>query len=245
MPRPLAIVPVLVAAALAAAAPGAAAQSPLASVKLVDCSPDKASATFYARMRPTDDGTRMFVRLRLLERHGEGYQSLDAPGLSRWHRSKAGVGAFGFRQTVRGLRPGALYRMQATFRWENAYGQTVERIRMRSGACRQFDATPNLASALAGAEATTVPGVLRYLVRVSNSGAAAAENVELALAVDGSVVDTVTVPSLAAGQERVVAITGPECASKVESVADPDGVIVESSEADNRHELACAGLPRS
>jgi hypothetical protein len=244
MPRRLA--PVLAALiAMAVAAPPSAAESPSASVKLVDCSLAKASATFYARMRPAGDGVRMAVRLRLLERHLDRYVSVEAPGLSTVHRSKPGVGAFGFRQTVRGLRPGGLYRMQASFRWYTAEGELVAHARRRSAPCRQFDATPNLTSTLTGAERTSVPGVLRYLVRVSNTGVAAVEDADLDVSVDGSVVDTVAVGPLAPGEHRMVAITGPECTSQVESLADSAGVIAESSEADNRHRLACADLPRS
>jgi hypothetical protein len=245
MPRQTALAIAVLAATTATAAPAAAQQVLPASIRLTDCSPDKASATFYARMRPVEEGTRMSVRLTLLERRSDAYETVEAGALSRWHRAKPGVGAFGFKQTVRGLRPGGLYRMQATFRWHTPEGETVERTRRRSAPCRQYDGTPDLAGTLVGAERTGMSGVLRYLVRVSNSGAAPAKEFELGLAVDGSVVNTVELAALAPGEERLVAIAGPECTTDVESLADPDGVIVESSETDNRHRVACADLPRS
>jgi subtilase family serine protease len=153
------------------------------------------------------------------------------------------VSAFGYRQTVRGLQPGGVYRARVSFRWYSAGGELVERTRRTSGACRQFEGVPNLTSAVAGAEATKVPGVVRYLIRVANAGVAPAAEVEVRLAVDGSVVDTATVSYLAPGERRDVAFTGPQCTLSVESLVDPDGVIVESSEDDNAHKLACSQLP--
>jgi hypothetical protein len=216
-----------------------------ASVKLVDCSPDDGSAAFYARMRSVEQGDRMSMRFTLFERHLDHFEALDTPALSRWHRAKPGVAAFGYRQAVRGLQPGRTYRLQVGFRWHSADGELVERTQRRSGACRQFEELPNLTSTLVGAEQTKVPGVLRYLMRVSNTGVAPATNVDLRLSVDGAIVDTATVESLAPGERRDVAVRGPECTSLLEALADPDGVIVEASEQDNGHTVACAELPRT
>ncbi len=224
---------------MAAAVPFASA--PQASVSVASCSPDERSAAFYARMRPTADGQRMWMRFTVLEKHLDRWEPLPAPGLSRWHRSQPGVAAFGYRQEVRGLRQGGVYRARVSFRWYSSDGELVERTRRTSRACRQFDEVPNLTSMVAGSESTKVPGVLRYLIRVSNTGAAPAADVEVRLSVDGGVVDTVTVPSLEPGESRELAVLGPACTSSVSSMADPDGVIVESSEADNGHTVACQG----
>jgi CARDB protein len=245
MARRLAIQFLLLAAALTVAPPAAAADSLPASVRLVECSREQSFATFYARMRQVPGSERMWMRFVLLEKHLERYEALDAPALSRWHKSKPGVGAFGYRQTVRALRPGSVYRVQVSFRWYSSDGELIGRTRRRSAACRQFDAVPNLSSTLVGTEPTKTQGVLRYLLRVSNSGVAPAADVDVRLAVDGSTVDTHTVASLAPGDRQLVAISGPECTSSVESLADPDGVIVESSETDNRHLVPCADLPRT
>jgi CARDB len=238
--------PLLALAAVVAAAPvPAAARLPAvlpASVRLVDCSPEDSSAAFYGRMRPVEGSARMWMRFTLLEKHLDRYEPLEAPGLSRWHRSKPGVGAFGYRQTVRGLQPGGLYRGRVSFRWYSAAGELIERTRRTSAACRQFDAVPNLTSTIVGAEPTKVPGVLRYVLLVSNLGVAPAAAVDVRFSVDGSVVDTVTVASLAVGERREVALRGPQCVSSVASLADPDGVIVESAEDDNGDTVACADL---
>jgi CARDB len=237
------VIPLVLLTAVLAAAPAPATAPLPATARLVDCSVEDSSATFYGRMRPVAGSERMWMRFTVLERQVGGYEPLRARGLSRWRRSNPGVSAFGYRQTVRGLQPGGVYRAQVSFRWYSAEGELVERTRRTSPACRQFDALPNLTSSLTGAEPTKVPGVLRYLLRVANIGIADAEEAEVRLVVDGSVVDTTTVPVLAAGERRDVVFTGPRCTLSAESVVDPDGVIVESSEEDNAHEVACADLP--
>jgi CARDB len=245
MVRRLAILLVLLAAAAAAGSPPTAARVDVAlpaSVRLLDCSLEDSSAEFYGRMRRIEDSERMWMRFRLLEKRLDRFEVLKAPGLSRWHRSKPGVGAFAYRQTVRGLQPGGLYRAQVSFRWYSGEGELVERTRRTSPACRQFEAVPNLTTAVLGAEPTKVSGVTRYSVRVSNEGVAPAADVQVRLSVDGAVVDTVTVAALAPGEERELAIRGPHCSNGAASLADPEGVIVESSESDNGDSVSCAEL---
>ena len=224
-------VPLMILAAALPAAP--------ASVKLADCSVEDNSAAFYARMRPVPDADRMWMRFTVQERHDGAYEPLHVRGLSRWHRSKPGVSAFGYRQRVRGLHPGGAYRATVSFRWYSADGELVERTRRTSRVCRQYEQVPNLTSAVGGFGPTKVPGVVRYLMRVANTGAAPAADVEARLSVDGGVVDTVTISSLDPGASREVAVLGPACTSTVSSSADPEGVIVESSEDDNDHTVDC------
>jgi CARDB len=242
MVRWLALPIALVAVVAAAPAEGRTGAVLPASVRLAECSFEDSSAAFYGRMRQVDGSERMWMRFTVLEKRLDSYEALKVPGLSRWQRSKPGVAAFGYRQTVRGLQPGGVYRGQVSFRWYSAEGELVGRTRRTSPACRQFDATPNLTTELVEAETTKVPGVLRYVLRVSNSGAALAADVQVRLSVDASVVDTVTIASLDAGDSRELAIRGPECTGTVSSLADPDGVIVESSETDNGDAMPCAQL---
>src|SRR5918992_2389440 len=154
-----------------------------ASVKLADCSVEERSAAFYGRMRPVPEGDRMWMRFAVEEKRAGGYETLQARGLSRWHRSNPGVSAFGYRQTVRGLQAGGVYRARVSFRWYSASGEVVERTRRTSRACRQYEEVPNLTSAVLGAEATKVTGVVRYLMRVANTGVAPAGDVAARLSV--------------------------------------------------------------
>jgi len=242
MLRRLAI-PLTALAALAAVPPAHGAAVP-ASVKVAACSPDDGSAAFYGRMRSVEGSARMWMRFRLFERQFERFAGLKVLGLSRWHRSKPGVGAFGYRQEVRGLRAGGEYRVQVSYRWYSEDGELIEQSKRRSAVCRQYEELPNLATKVVRAERTKVPGVLRYLIEVSNTGIAPATGAQLRLSVDGSVVDTTTVAQLAPGERREVGFRGPACTSSVESAADPDGVIAETSEQDNDQRLACADLPQ-
>jgi CARDB len=219
---------------LAAALPGAPA-----SVKVADCSVEESSAAFYARMRAVPEAERMRLRFTVQEKQGDAYEPLRAKGLSSWHRSKPGVSAFGYRQTIRGLQPGGVYRVKVSFRWYTEDGELVERTRRTSRPCRQYDEVPNLTSQVIGSSPAKVPGVLRYVMRIANTGVAPAVDFDAHLSVDDGVVDTVTIASLEPGASRDVAVLGPECTTSVSSLADPDGVIVESSEDDNAHTVNC------
>jgi hypothetical protein len=230
---------ILAAALLAAPATAKVAGAAPATVRVADCSVEDSSAAFYARMRMVPDADRMWLRFTIEEKHGGAYEALRARGLSSWHKSNPGVAAFGYRQTLRGLQPGGVYRAKVSFRWYSATGELLERARRTSRACRQFDEVPNLTSTVTGFGPTKVPGVVRYLMRVANTGVAPAVEFDARLSVDGGVVDTVTFASLEPGESREVAVMGPECTSSVSSIADPDGLIVESSEDDNSHTVNC------
>jgi hypothetical protein len=236
---------VLLAAALAATPSLASGATTPAYVKTVKCSIAHHEAAFYARMRQLDGSERMAMRFTLLERTGaEGFTRVRAPGLGRWQTSRSGVSAFGYRQSVRNLLENAVYRMRVDFRWFSSDGEVVEELHRRSSACRQYQALPNLRAQLVGAKTGSMPGVVRYFVRVSNDGKTAASAIPVGLTVDGDAVDIVTVPGLGAGEDTVVAMRGPECRNVVEVEADPNGTIAESLEDDNAHEVDCDDLTR-
>jgi CARDB protein len=214
-------------------------------VRVLSCSPASGSAVFYGRMHSQGAGQRMSMRFALLERRGSGpFQPVRAPRLDRWRRSRPGVAMFGYRQRVRGLSEDGVYRARVDFRWHDRDGELVRRARRRSRTCSQAGPLPNLRVQITRVRVTTVRGVFRYLVRVTNAGAAEAEEVDVRLDVDGSAVDTETVPHLQAGESTVVDFRGPGCGSSVKSTADPDATVRESSESDNSHSLSCSELPR-
>ena len=242
MRRALIITAALAAAALAAAASAAPASLPV-SVKLVRCSVEDHEAAFYGRMHQVPGASRMAMRFTLLEETGgDSSGRLRVPGLRRWHSSKPGVSVFGYRQGFRSLPENASHRVRVDFRWFADDGSLVERAKRRSARCRQFVELPNLVTRLTGVTPTKVDGVVRYDALVTNSGKAAASNVPVRLTVDGNVVDTVTIASLVAGEQRSLAIRGPECRRVVRLEADPEKSIAESSDADNASELTCASL---
>jgi hypothetical protein len=213
-----------------------------ASVKVKACSIEDASALFIGRMRQIEGSASMALRFRLLEKAGSGFHTLKAPGLGRWRKSKPGVGGFAYKQAVRGLEAGSLYRAEVDFRWYDEAGKVIAGVRRRSPACRQFDVLPNLTASPAGIKSLRQQGVVRYLVLVTNEGIAPATGVPVRLTVDGGVVDTVTVGALQPAERRVLSIQGPACTRSVKAEADSDNVIVESSESDNAREVSCGSL---
>jgi hypothetical protein len=227
------------AAAVLTAAPSASAAVP-ASVKLVRCSFEEHEAAFYARMRLVEGATRMAMRFTLLEETGEDRaQAIRAPRIRRWHRSKPGVRTFAYRQGFRNLPENAAHRVRVQFRWYSADGEEVQRAKRRSAACRQFDEPPNLVAELARIGASALPSVKRYEALVSNVGKGPATGVPVRLTVDGDVVDTVTLVSLAAGEQRSLVIRGPDCHRLAKLEVDPEKAIAESSDDDNVFELPC------
>jgi CARDB protein len=234
---------VTAAAAAVVAAPASGEGKPPASVKLANCSLDTRSALFIARMHQISGSDRLWLRFRLLEKSDTGLHPLKAPGLGRWRKSKPGVGTFAYKQAVKGLEAGSLYRAQVDYRWYDEQGNLLLTARRRSPACRQFDVLPNLEATPASVKALRQQGVVRYRILVTNEGIAPATDVPVRLTVDGDVVDTVTIASLAPAERVVVGIQGPKCTQSVKADVDPDGVIVESSESDNSHEVACSALP--
>jgi hypothetical protein len=230
-------------AAIAVAVTPASADTPGASVKLLRCSPVQHEAAFYARMQAIPAAVRMGVRVTLLERTGsQGFAPVRAPGLGRWQRSRPGVAAFGYRQVLRNLPANAAHRLRVRFRWYGAGGAVVREAVRRSGVCRQFAGLPNLVTQLLRASRTDVSGMLRYAVRVENTGMAPAAGAPVRLTVHGVVIDTVTLAMLASGERRLLGFRGPACSRSAIAHADPAAVIVESSEQDNRSEVACADL---
>jgi hypothetical protein len=234
----------LLAAALATAAlPAAAGAAPLpASVKVTACSVETHEAVFSARMQQVPGASRMAMRFKLLEETGpHAIRRVKVPGLRRWRYSKPGVKTFSYRQGFRNLPENASHRVVVSFRWLAADGTLVQRTRRRSARCRQFVRLPNLVAKIQ-AVIPTMPGVVRYQALVTNRGRASASSVPVRLTVDGKVVDTVTIASLAPGEQHSVVIRGPECHQVVRLEADPEKSIAESSDLDNAHELSCPAL---
>jgi hypothetical protein len=236
----------LTAALAAAALPAAAGAAPApASVKLVKCSIEAHEAGFYGRMQQLPGTARMAMRFTLLEETGaDAPTRLDAPALHRWRWSKPGVKAFGYRQGVRNLPANASHLVRVEFRWYAEDGSELARAKRRSASCRQYVELPNLVARISGVRPSKAPGVVRYEALVTNTGKAAASGVPVRLTVDGDVIDTVIVASLAPGEERSLAIRGPDCNRLVRLEADPDKAIAESSDSDNAHELTCAALKK-
>ena len=241
--RPKAIPAAVLAACLLAPA-GAAGATKVATVKVSSCSRLDHSGSFYGRMLRQPGAERMAMRFTLLVRgpDEQRYTTVKAPGLKRWRRAKPRVRAFGYRQRVRGLADGSLYRMQVDFRWYDRDGEVVRKARRRSRACSQIGPLPDLRVRLVDMAPTSIDGVYRYRVRVANRGSAAAAAVGVRLSVDGSDVDARTIDALAPGTSTLLSFRGPTCNLAAHAVVDPDNTVRETSEADNGQSRTCEEL---
>lgn len=238
-----AITAAVLAASLLAPA-SAAGASKVASVKVSSCSRIDHSGSFYGRMSRQPGAEKMAMRFTLLVRGPADakYAPVEAPGLRRWRRSKPRVRAFGYRQRVRGLADGSLYRMQVDYRWYDEDGEVVRKARRRSRACSQTGPLPNLRARIVEALPTAVEGVSRYRVRVANRGSAAADGVDVRLSVDGADVNTRTIDTLAPGAFTFLTFRGPACVAGAQAVVDPSNAVRETAEGDNAQSRTCEQL---
>jgi len=232
---------------LALALPGQAqAAFKLPAAKVVECkSSDTAegrSAAFLGRMKTIPGTDRMLMRFTLMERFGdERRHSVTVPELRAWRSAKPGVKDFRYRQTVTGLQGGGEYRVTVDFRWLDADGNLLRKVRRQSGPCRQPGELANLTvllpSVSAGPEGTAV-----YVVPVVNRGQAVARDVAVELFVDGGSANIGRIDSVAPGETRELRFTGPTCKRNLRIVADPADTIKERLERDNVLFVSCPPL---
>ena len=227
-----------VAAPVVLAVPGSA-EAPIAGVRVSECSEGPEASDrfveFRGDMRQVAGSESMWMRFTLQERVGDRpFVKVRTPGLGVWRKSRPGVPRFVYRQRVLELAKGSEYRTRVRFRWYDPSGNVVEEEVRRSPSCRQGGDLPNLlVKRIRASAAGESPGVQRYKLRVVNSGNAATTGADVALAVDGAVVDTVALGPLEPGEVRRVFVNGPPCMRSARAQADPAASVIESSESDN------------
>lgn len=234
--RPIAASAAVVALALV---PATAAQARYSSTSLkvrscqVGASSSDRKATFYGRMNAVPGTSRMMMRFTLVDRSTGTSAPVAAPQLAQWRRSRAGVKAFGYSQTVTGLQAGGAYATVVQYRWVGAAGKTVKRSRRTSGECRQDGRLPNLAITRVAARRGDAAGTLLYSIDVTNSGAAEAKNAVVDLFVDDGAADGTRVDSVKPGATVTLRVSGPACARRLRAVVDRLDSIHETTEDDN------------
>jgi hypothetical protein len=229
--------------ALAGAKPRHTAAAWTSSVKVATCSPETGEAVFHGKMRRLPQTKRMAMRFVLLERTGlDGFLDVAAPKLGRWRKSRPGVRQFGYRQVIRGLDDGAVYKVRVDYRWLGEDGDVIAKARKRSASCPDQGALPNLRIRVNGVRRTSDANTDRYFLRVTNLGKAPAESVVARLSADGLVTGSATVQAIAPGAWRNLVVRGAECGRWVQAQVDPDAAIAETDEQDNTHQLACQDL---
>jgi archaellum component FlaF (FlaF/FlaG flagellin family) len=237
---------ILLAAALAAGpVPPAQAADVPAGVRVLTCEAWKdgqpGQVLYSAHMRAVPGTARMALRIRLVEKYGDGdFERVSAEGLSVWRKSRVGASLFRYKQRVRGLHRGAVYRAVVQYRWFGSDGEVFLKARRRSHICSQGDALPNLQVASVETSPGEVENTAIYKATIVNRGDAAAQNIGALLRVDGEVVDeSEVIDSLPPGEEQTVTFHGPVCQQSMRVVVDPKELIAESREQDNVRSLSC------
>ena len=210
--------------------------------KLVACdlvSSDR-SATFLARIDAVPGAQKLAIRFQLFERFGSAgdWQKLDVPALRVWHVSQPGVQHFTWRQTVDNLRIGAAYKARVQYRWLGPSGAVLATDSHDTTACH--GPLPNLVVGDLTVSQGPTADTRSYRVAVENLGKADADGVDVSLAVDNAMLDTLTIGHLAAGEARFATFTGPACQTGILVQADPANTIGETLESDNSQLFGCS-----
>jgi hypothetical protein len=169
-------------------------------------------------------------------------QAVKVPELSPWRRSRAGVNAFNYTQTVKGLSSGVTYRARVYFRWLSAGGKVIREEQRESGACVQDGDLPNLVLGSVKSGRGTVEGTAVYVLQVGNTGQGDAESLTVSLFADGAHIDTRTIDVLKSGAFTTVRFTGPYC-RRLRAVVDRGATVPETVEEDNELRARCPAPP--
>jgi CARDB len=230
------------AAALAFAAHAAPAHARLMScAKSTD--PSARVAVFEGSMRAWRHSQRLQLRFRLQSRTPQDpvWRTVHAPGFDRWQTSDAGVRQFVYDKRVERLEAPASYRVVVRFRWRNARGRIVGHAQHISRTCREPDPRPNLVvrKLLVYRLSKTKA---RYVAVVANTGRTAADAFAVRFDRVGLQFGEVFGAPLAPGHSARVHVDAAACrpGDALNAVADPDGLIDEHNETDNRLQVPCA-----
>jgi hypothetical protein len=217
---------------------GSAHAAAPASVELTACVPRDRAAEFEARMGKVDTTAKLKMRFTLQARKTgkKAYRRVAAPGFSGWTTADPGTSRYVFTRRVEGLIGPARYRAMVRFKWLDADGKTILSARRYSKSCRQPDHRPNLK-----VKALTREGQHRYVALVANTGRTETGAFELQVAIAGTLLDPVSVDSLAAHTQRLVTVRGPRCAAgtALTATADPLDLVDERKETDNVFSATC------
>jgi hypothetical protein len=117
------------------------------------------SVTFAAQMTMIPGSTRMQMRADLLERRpGEtNFRLISTPGWGSWLEADPGVRTYRNLRQVTSLIAPATYRAEVDFRWLNAKGRIIRRMRLSTPRCAQTS-VPSGATGPAGAPGTAPDG---------------------------------------------------------------------------------------
>jgi len=217
-----------------------------ASVRVVACRADAAQAgrflTVEGAMRSLAAGDRLRMRFEL-QRRARGqlrFVRVGGPGLSTYSEAARGVTRYRYRRKIENLPAPAQYRVVVSFRWLNAAGRVTARTVRTSAVCVQPDLRPDLRVGILIGRERVGPERTSYTLTVMNAGRSAARDFDLVLSVGGVAQPAQTVENLAAGERRLITVTGPRCTGTGLAVTlDSDDRVDEALEGNNTRSAAC------
>jgi CARDB len=234
----------------AAAALAFAAHAAPAHARLTRCAkstdPSARAAVFEGSMRAWRGSQRLQLRFRLQSRTPQDpvWRAVRAPGFGRWQSSDVGVRRFVYDKRVEGLAAPASYRVVVRFRWRDAHGRIVGRAQRISRTCHEPDPRPNLVVRKLLVYRLG-PARARYVAVVANTGRTAADAFAVRFDRTALSLGQAFGAPLAPGQTVRVHLDAAACRAGdvLDAVVDPDGLIDEHNEADNRRQLSCVYTP--
>jgi CARDB len=219
-----------------------------ARARLITCRPAldplARALTVDSVMRSLAAGDRMQMRFDLYQRRvgARRYRRLGGPGLGTWNSATPGVDRFRFRKPIQNLPAPATYFVKVSYRWLRGAGRIVARTTRNTATCLQPDLRPDLRVAGLAGVRPAAGNRFVYRVIVSNAGRSPAAPFDIVAKVGGGPQEPpVTVLTLAAGERRVVEVTGPRCVpgGPASMALDPDDRVDESNERNNELTLIC------
>jgi hypothetical protein len=230
------------AAGAVAALPAGAADAPAApAVRLASCDVRARVAAFQADMAAVPGASRLQMRFSVARRDGRRWRRVRGPRLDRWVSSQPGSPRYVYDKRVANLPRGGDYRVHVRFRWLADDGTVMRTERRRSRTCRIPDLRANLVPVRVEVLPSDLPGMRVYVVTVVNRGRSAAPASSVALTAGDTGPAAAAIPPVRPGGRERVAIDAPDCAAPgaIVAVADADGAVDESDEADNALAVAC------
>jgi hypothetical protein len=182
--------------------------------------PAQRIAEFVGSMPALANATRMRMRFdleRLRPRDAQWRRLRGVPGFGGWETSSPGRAGFVFHKRIDGLLVPASYRAVVRFRWEDATGAIVRRVRLRTPACGQPDLRPNLVPGPLTGIFDARPGFAVYSLVVRNTGRSDAG--PFSVRVGGAAAE---LDGLGAGKQRTVLVIDAICLAGTSTLAEVD-----------------------
>ena len=236
-------------AAMTAAQTSAAPVSPSASkvsAKLATCvsSPTVAERVveFSGTMNQIAGADTMQMRFHLLSRANgkKRFRSVTGAGLDEWKTSSVpDATVLTHSLSLQGVETAISYKSVVRFRWLDSAGKKIASATRTTKSCRQTAKLPDLSVSSLESFAKVDGSGASYVANVANTGGSEARDFEVRVTLNGVVVGSQTVESLAADSTIAVSISGPACAGTMAAEVDRDNHVRELNGKNNTISVAC------